>query len=100
MIFFRLSTHIVNIEPPIWQNPDSNFAYFSINATRKFSREFDAYLPMQQSLVRIYARNSLENFLTILNFKACEIVSFDLLVPYVAIKKLVHLQIIRQIYVG
>ena len=53
MISVIFSIHTVTIQPPIKQNPDSHFAYFTINATREFSREFDAYLPISQSLVCI-----------------------------------------------
>ena len=53
----------------------------------KFSREFDAYLPIQQSLVRISSQNSRENFKAILSFKTCEAVSFIVLPPYADVKK-------------
>ena len=43
-----------------------------IRVSKKFSREFDAYLPTPQFLVRILAVNSLENFLTNLNLKSYE----------------------------
>ena len=93
---FISKVNIVHIQVPIWQNPDSHFAYFTINAVRKFSREFDAYFPIWQSLVRISSINSLENFLTILNLKTWEIVSFNSLVPYANIKNWAFWWILRK----
>ena len=71
-----------NIAPilvPIWRKSYSYSAPISINAGIKFSREFDAFLLIQQLLLRVSSRNSLENFFTTISIKTYKTVSFIVL---------------------
>lgn len=38
---------LTHIEPPIWQSPGRHSVCFILNGKKKFSREFDTYIPIQ-----------------------------------------------------
>ena len=90
-------TNRVRFQLPIKPNQNRHLVNVTINASIKFSREFYAYLPVQQSLVSIYRQNSLENLSTTLIYRTCEAVSFIVPVPLISLRRLLFVGILKEI---
>ena len=97
--YIGTTQYLQQVQNPMQPNFASHFADFRVSKNRKFSREFDAYIPIQQYRRRISSTNSLENLRTLTNFKTIEAVSFIAPEPYAVLKEQTFQQDLQQICV-